>query len=393
MSVQAVKPDDQKNAPASIGLVEERFVTLCEPPDELVLDSGKTLGPITVAYETYGQLNERGDNAILILHPLSMDHHAAGKYREDDRKPGWWDIMTGPGRAFDTDRFFIVCSNVIGGCRGTTGPSSINPKTSKPYGLDFPFITIQDMVKAQKRLLDYLGVRKLLTVSGGSMGGMQALQWSVTYPEMVVSVIPIAATARHTAQNIALNEVGRQAIIYDPNWNRGDYYDQDPPARGLALARMVGHISYLSDRSMHNKFGRKLQDRDQFSFDLLTDFQVESYLRYQGETFTQRFDANSYLYITKALDYFDLSEGYASLTESLGRVKAKFLVISFSSDWLYPPYQSREIVSALKRNAASVSYCEIQSDYGHDAFLLEYEQQTHLIHDFLRYVSEEHQIT
>lgn len=376
--------------PGSVGLVEEQHATLFEPPNELVLDSGRKLGPIEVAYDTYGTLNETRDNVILIMHPLSMDHHAAGFYSKEDRKPGWWDIMIGPGKAFDTDQFFVICSNVIGGCRGTTGPGSINPETGKPYGLSFPFITIQDMVKVQKRLLDHLGVEKLFCVAGGSMGGMQALQWTVTYPDMVVAAIPIAATSRHSAQNIALNEVGRQAIIMDPNWNRGDFYDKEPPSRGLTIARMVGHISYLSDVSMHAKFGRKLQDREELSFDLLTDFQVESYLKYQGESFTQRFDANSYLYITKALDYFDLMEGYDSLAQSLSRAKSKFLVISFSSDWLYPPYQSREIVSALKRNAIQVSYCEIQSDYGHDAFLLEADQQTQLIGDFLRHLSEEY---
>lgn len=373
-----------------MGFVEEKHITLFESPDALVLDSGRTLSPISLTYETYGTLNEAGDNAILVTHPLSMDHHAAGRYSANDRKPGWWDILIGPGKAFDTNKYFVVASNVIGGCRGSTGPSSINPETGKPYGLDFPFITIRDMVRAQHRLMEVLSVRKLFCVAGGSMGGMQVLEWAVSYPDMVVSAIPIATTARHSAQNIAMNEVGRQAIIADPNWNRGDYYDTESPTRGLALARMVAHISYLSDKGMHEKFGRRLQDRQQVSFDLLTDFQVESYLQYQGLSFTQRFDANSYLYITKALDYFDLGDGNQNLTAALRNVACKFLVISFSSDWLYPPYQSKEIVSALRRNAIPVSYCEIQSDYGHDAFLLEIDQQTQIIGNFLHHLSEEY---
>lgn len=375
----------------SVGIVPEQFITLFSPPNELTLDSGQQLGPVTLAYETYGRLNENRDNAILILHALSGDHHAAGYYTSDDRKAGWWDKYIGPGKAFDTNRYYIICSNCIGGCRGSTGPASINPQTGKPYGLSFPFITIRDMVKAQKGLIDHLKIPRLLAVAGGSMGGMQALEWAVTYPDWVSAAIPIATTANHSAQNIALNEVGRQAIAADPNWNKGDYYDSEPPARGLAVARMVGHISYLSDRAMHEKFGRRLQDRDKVSFDLLTDFQVESYLQYQGAAFTQRFDANSYLYITKALDYFDLAGDCGSLAAALRAVQARFLVLSFSSDWLYPPYQSREIVKALKQNGVSVSYCELKSEYGHDSFLLDSPQQTRLIRDFLGHVSEDAQ--
>jgi homoserine O-acetyltransferase len=381
-------PHLKKTSKRSVGIVKEQFVTLCDPPDELILDSGKTLGPVTIAYETYGQLSPEKDNAILLLHALSGDHHAAGYYQPDDKKSGWWDEFIGPGKAFDTDQYFVICSNCIGGCKGSTGPSSNNPETGKPYGLSFPIITIRDMVNVQRRLIDHLEIPRLLCVAGGSMGGMQALQWTVSYPDRVASAIPIATTAIHSAQNIALNEVGRQAIIYDPNWKQGDYYESDPPARGLALARMVGHISYLSDKSMHERFGRKLQGRQRVSFDLLTDFQVESYLQYKGSAFTQRFDANSYLYISKALDYFDLSAGYDSLTDALKGVKAKFLVIAFSSDWLYPPYQSRLIVQALKRNGIPVSFCEIKSDYGHDAFLLECDQQTHLIGNFLANLKE-----
>ncbi len=373
----------------SVGLVQERTAVLCEPPNELELESGRKLGPIQIAYETYGTLSPEKDNVILILHALSGDHHAAGYYQPDDKKPGWWDNFIGPGKAFDTDRYYIICSNCIGSCQGSTGPSSINPETNKPYGLTFPIITIQDMVNAQKRLLEHLEIDRLLCVAGGSMGGMQALQWAVSYPDMVEAVIPIATTANHSAQNIALNEVGRQAILADPNWNNGEYYDGEPPDRGLAVARMVGHISYLSDQSMHEKFGRKLQDRQRVSFDLLTDFQIESYLQYKGASFTRRFDANSYLYISKALDYFDLAEGYGSLTEALKGVRSKFLVLAFSSDWLYPPYQSKVVVSALRQNGVSVSYCEIKSDYGHDAFLLECAQQTQLIRDFLSHVPKE----
>lgn len=367
----------------SVGIVEEKFFHCCEPPNEMVLENGAKLGPVTIAYETYGQLNENKDNVVLILHALTGDHHAAGFHSESDRKAGWWDIMIGPDKPFDTNKYFVVCSNVLGSCKGTIGPSSIDPKTGKPYATHFPFITIADMVHAQKMLIDYLGIEKILCVAGGSMGGMQVLQWARLYPEMVVSAIPIATTAIHSAQNIALNEVGRHAIISDPNWNNGEYYDKQTPDHGLAVARMIGHISYLSERSMHEKFGRKLQDKEKISFDFNFDFQVESYLRYQGFTFTRRFDANSYLYITKALDYFDLTEGYDSLAEAFHNVDSKFLVIAFSGDWLYPPHQSKEIVKALKYNGVPVSYCVIQSDYGHDAFLLENEQQSTLIRLFL----------
>ncbi|MEW6237209.1 MAG: homoserine O-acetyltransferase [Candidatus Omnitrophota bacterium] len=391
MTTKGKEPDKEPYKPeaGSVGIVSEQFLTLFVPPRELELDCGAKLGPIRVAYETYGKLTPERDNAILLLHALSGDHHAAGYYTPHDRKPGWWDNFVGPGKAFDTDRFFVICSNCIGGCRGTTGPSSINPETQKPYGLSFPFITIKDMVNVQKGLIDRLGIKRLLCVAGGSMGGMQALQWAVSYPDFVHSVIPIATTAIHSAQNIALNEVGRQAIVADPNWKNGDYYDSEPPSRGLAVARMVGHISYLSDQSMHEKFGRRLQNRERVSFNLLTDFQVESYLQYQGASFTQRFDANSYLYITKALDYFDLSDGRPSLIAALKGVKARFLVIAFSSDWLYPPYQSKEVVKALKMNGIPVSFCEIKSDYGHDAFLLECEQQTEMIRGFLNNLSKE----
>lgn len=351
--------------------------------DELQLDCGATISPVQVAYETYGTLNEEKTNAILICHAFSGDAHAAG-ISKTTGKPGWWDNMIGPGKAFDTNKYFVVCSNVIGGCAGTTGPSSINPKTGRPYGLSFPGITIRDMVRLQKMLIDYLGIDQLLCVAGGSMGGMQALQWAVSYPDHVISVIPIATTARHSAMQIAFNEVGRQAIMADPDWNNGDYYDKKPPARGLAVARMIGHITFMSDESMRLKFGRRLRDRDKYGFDFQAiDFEVESYLRYRGSQFVNRFDANSYLYITKAMDYFDLAEGYPSLRDALANVKARFLVISFTSDWLYPSYQSLEIVNTLRGLNKDVAYCELQSNYGHDAFLVDVAEQTEVIRGFL----------
>ena len=372
----------------------------------MVLDSGEELGPITLAYETYGQLNTDRSNAILACHALSGDAHAAGisvdesgpsaadigfgaegRGPVDKRRIGWWDNMIGPGKAFDTDRYFVICSNIIGGCKGSTGPSSLDPRTGRPYGLSFPVVTVGDMVRAQKRLLDHLGIERLLSVAGGSLGGMQALEWAVSYPEAVRSCIPIATTARLSAQGIAFNEVSRQAIMADPNWRGGDYYGHTPPNAGLAIARMVGHITYLSDESMHRKFGRRLRDREKYGYQFSTDFEVESYLRHQGNSFIQRFDANSYLYITKAIDYFDMANGHGSLTEAFRPVKARFLVISFSSDWLYPSYQSKEIVRALRINGADVSYCEIQSAYGHDAFLLEEEVQTRMIGNFLAHTA------
>jgi homoserine O-acetyltransferase len=378
----------------SVGIVETKYVTLFEPPNELRLDSGERLGPITVAYETYGKLNKDRSNAILLCHALSGDAHAAGWHSPHDAKPGWWDVMVGPGKGFDTSKYFCICSNVIGGCMGTTGPSSINPRTGRPYGLSFPVVTIADMVRVQRELLRYLGIETLLSVSGGSMGGMQVLQWAVDYPDMVRSAIPIATAAQQSAQGIAFDVVGRRAIMSDPKWRGGNYYAfNDPPVDGLALARMVGHITYLSEASMRRKFGRRLQDRERYGYDFATEFQVESYLYYQGDKFTQRFDANSYLYITKAIDYFDLTNGKRSLAEAFRNVRAKFLVIAFSSDWLYPPAQSREIVAALKANNVDVSYCEIESDYGHDAFLLEVEEQRKLISNFLAAVAREFNVS
>lgn len=357
------------------------------------LDSGETLGPITLAYETYGRLNSDCSNAILILHALSGDAHAAGYHSFKTPKVGWWDDCIGPGKAFDTNKYFIICSNVIGGCQGSTGPSSLNPATGKPYSLSFPVVTIADMVCAQRHLIDYLGVEKLLAVAGGSMGGMQVLQWTVSYPERVRAALPLATTARHSPMLIAFSEVGRQAIYADPNWNGGDYYDKTRPNAGLAVARMVGHITYLSEESMHHKFGRRLQERERFGYDFTTDFAIESYLRYNGNRFTERFDANSYLYVTKAMDYFDLSNDYGSLTNAFARsTDITYLVVSFTSDWLYPTYHSKELVSALTGVGADVTYCNLKSTWGHDAFLLEVETMTSLIGDFLERVTREYKI-
>jgi homoserine O-acetyltransferase/O-succinyltransferase len=350
--------------------------------ESVPLDCGASLGPVEVAYETYGALNAARSNAILILHALSMDAHAAGISQEEG-KPGWWDNSIGPGKAFDTEKYFVVCSNVLGGCRGTTGPASLDPKTGSPYAMSFPGITIPDMVRLQKMLIDSLGIQKLLAVTGGSMGGMQTLEWAVAYPQSVVAAIPIATTARHSAQQIAFNEVGRQAIMSDPDWNGGDYYGKKPPARGLAVARMIGHITYMSDESMREKFGRRLQDRESYGFDFSIDFEVESYLRYRGAQFVDRFDANSYLYITKAMDYFDLANGRGSMAEALGQSSARFLVISFTSDWLYPSYQSLEIVNALRSRNQDVAYCELSSNYGHDAFLVDVGEQNPILRGFL----------
>jgi len=335
--------------------------------DQLDLDCGVTLAPVEVAYETYGTLNAAKSNAILIEHAFSGDAHAAGE-------GGWWNNMIGPGKGFDTDQCFVICANVLGGCRGTTGPSSINPDTGCPWAMSFPAISIADMVRLQKKLVDYLGIERLLAVAGGSMGGMQALEWAVTYPDHVLAALPIATTARHSAQQIAFNEVGRQAIMADPDWNEGNYYGHRPPARGLSVARMVGHITYMSDESMRQKFGRRLRAPDQF--------EVESYLHYRGSQFVDRFDANSYIYITRAMDSYDLTQrgSLASLFES---IRTRFLVISFTSDWLYPSYQSLEIVSALRSRNCDVAYCNLVSNYGHDAFLVEVEEQTELVRGFL----------
>jgi len=376
--------------PRSVGIVEKRFVAFAAPPGEMPLQSGASLGPITLAYETYGRLNDTRTNAVMVCHALSGSSHAAGYYAEDE-KPGWWDNMIGPGKAIDTDRYFVICPNIIGSCYGSTGPGSLDPGTGRPYGLRFPLFTIADVVRAERRLVDHLGVPSLLAVVGGSIGGMQALEWAAAYPEMVRSVIPIASTCKRSALSIGLCEAQRQAIMADPDWNNGDYYDREPPRKGLALARIIGHITYLSEASMQRKFGRRLQDNAAFKFDFTTDFQVESYLHHQGRKFVDRFDANSYLYITKAADYFDLGEqrGGGSLVRAFAGTAAKYLVISFSSDWLFPTAQSREMVRALTKAGRDVSFCEIDCDAGHDSFLLAEVPMTRLISGFLARVADE----
>jgi homoserine O-acetyltransferase len=375
----------------SVGIVRRQSFTFAEPPEEMTLEGGQKFGPVTLAYETYGRLDRDAGNAVMVFHALSGNSHAAGIYSENDEKPGWWDNMIGPGKGIDTDKYFVICSNIIGSCYGSTGPQSPDPRTGRPYGLNFPLFTIADIVRAQKRLLDHLGVPKLLCLIGGSIGGMQALQWAVDYPEMVHSAIPIASTAKRSALSIGLSEAQRQAIMADPNWQSGDYYGKEPPNKGLALARIIGHITYLSEHSMERKFGRKLQENAAFKFDFSPDFKVESYLHYQGRKFVERFDANSYLYITKASDYFDVGEqrGDGSLVKAFSRTRAKFLVISFSSDWLYPTSQSKEMVKAMKKAGLDVSFCEIRVDFGHDSFLLAHDPLTRLVSGFLSRMSQD----
>jgi len=377
------KPEVPKQT-STIGAVETQYFEFAHSPDELVLENGDNLGPITVAYETYGKLNAQRSNAILILHALSGDAHAAG-FHKGDEKPGWWDEMIGPGKGFDTDKYFVICSNVLGGCKGTTGPSSINPKTAKHYGFDFPVISISDMVKVQKHLIDHLEIDQLLSVAGGSMGGMQALEWIAAYPDKLKSAMVIASATRHSPQQIAFNEVGRQAIMADPHWRGGHYYGGHLPAKGLSVARMIGHITYMSETSMAEKFGRR-HGRNGKPHKFSNGFEVEEYLHNRGDNFIKRFDPNTYLYITKAIDTFDVSRG-KPLYDVFKGIKTKVLVIAFKSDWLYPAAQSREIVRACKLAGIDTTYCEIDSTYGHDAFLLEVEEETHLVKHFLRKAS------
>jgi homoserine O-acetyltransferase/O-succinyltransferase len=373
---------------AATGIVEKKYFSFAEPPHEMELESGAKLGPVTLAWESHGELNADRANAILILHALSGDSHVAGRYAPEDRKPGWWDSMVGPGKAFDTDKYFVICTNVLGGCMGSTGPASINPATGKAWGLDFPVITIGDMVNAQRELVRHLGIEKLLAVAGGSMGGMQALEWAVRYPEAVKSAIIISASYMNGAQQIAFHAVGRHAIQADPDFAAGNYGREKGPENGLAIARMLAHITYLSDESMRAKFGRRLMESGGLRYDLQREFSVESYLDYQGEQFVNRFDANTYLYVSKAIDYFDLARSYGSLDAAMARIQGKVMILSFSSDWLYPPYQSEEMVYTLARQNRDVTYCNIASDYGHDAFLLETEAQTRLIEGFLKYTED-----
>ena len=354
-------------------------------PGPLPLDGGGRLAPVDIAYETYGTLAPDGGNAILLCHALTGDQHVASAHPTTG-KPGWWTRMVGDGKPIDPSRHFIVCANVLGSCMGSSGPASVDAATGAPYGMQFPVITIRDMVRAQAMLLDYLGVGRLLAVVGGSMGGMQALSWAATYPERVRSAVIIASTARHSAQNIAFHEVGRQAIMADPKWRGGDYYSAgDPPSAGLAVARMAAHITYLSEAGLTEKFGRRLQGREAKTFGFDADFQVESYLRHQGLAFTDRFDANSYLYITRALDYFDLAEEHGGLLANAFRHTAtRFCLVSFDTDWLYPTAESRSIVHALNAAGALVSFVELKSPYGHDAFLLDSPELNRVVDGFLR---------
>lgn len=378
---------------SGVGLVQTQYRQLFSADNPLVLESGARLGPITVAYETYGELSPRGDNALFVCHALTGDAHLAGRHDADERKPGWWDSLVGPGRGLDTRKYFIICANVLGGCQGTTGPMSIDPTTGKPYGLRFPFLTVGDMVSVHRELVRSLGIEKLLAIVGGSLGGMQVLQWAAAFPESIHAVVCLAAASKLSAQGIAFNAVGRRAIQVDPEFHEGDYYGNECPTKygevgprtGLALARMVAHITYLSDVSIESKFGRKLQHSDQYAYQLQrdTEFQVESYLHYQGKRFIERFDANSYLYLTRAMDYFDLAARYGSLETALGRGDARYLITSYNTDWLFPSSQSREIVSALVKMGRHVSYLELQSAFGHDSFLIEIAQLTELIVPFL----------
>jgi homoserine O-acetyltransferase len=367
-----------ENVEGSVGIVSPQDLVLDTP---FTFTNGENLSNLCIRYETYGKLNARKDNAILICHALSGDHHCAG-YHEDAKKSGWWDNIIGPGKPIDTEKYFVICSNCLGGCQGTTGPASIDPKTHEPYNLNFPRLTIEDMVRAQKVLLDHLGIRTLHAAIGGSMGGMQVMQWMISYPEVPQKVLILASTARQSTQAIAFNEVGRTAIHQDPDWNHGNYTKDSPPAKGLATARMMAHITYLSNRGLETKFGR---DRRQQDPGHLTDveFEVESYLRHQGQSFVNRFDANTYLYFTKALDTFDLYGPENDLCQAFANVKAKVMAIGFTSDWLYPPEENREIVEALLRLGKHASYAEIESELGHDSFLLENEHYFNLVRAFL----------
>lgn len=365
--------------PGEVGLVLTEDFTSTEP---LTFENGQSLPGFTLRYETYGRLNPARDNAILICHALSGDHHCAGINSYTDRKLGWWNNMIGPGKPIDTEKYFVICSNCIGGCQGSSGPSSINPATGKPYALDFPIVSISDFVQAQARLVDHLGIDTLYSVIGGSMGGMQALQWGISFPDRVRKLIPMACTARQSAQAIAFNEVGRLAIMQDPAWKGGDYSADHGPDVGLAVARMMAHITYLSDEGMDQKFGRRRRKNEARSlFDV--EFEVESYLRYQGRSFVNRFDANSYLYLTKALDRFDLYGESGDLEDSLETINARTLVIGFTTDWLFPPSQNRAIVHALLRSGREATYAEIASTLGHDSFLVKSDRLYSLVRTFL----------
>jgi homoserine O-acetyltransferase len=366
-------PPINGDAPA---LIPRRQATLFSEATPLKLESGQTLGPITVDYQTYGTLSPRKDNAIFICHALTGDSHVAGRRNAEDRKPGWWDGFVGPGKGIDTDRYFVICANVLGGCQGTTGPNSVNPQTGELYGPSFPFITVADLVKVHVELCNSLGIERLLAVAGGSLGGMQVLEWAVQEPDRIASALVLASGSRLSAQGIAFNAVGRRAIVSDPSFNGGNFYGQsETPRFGLALARMIAHITYLSEQAIEAKFGRRLQNRDQLRYmvDDDTEFQIESYLNYQGKRFVERFDANSYLRLTRAMDYFDLERDHGPMSQSLAKSAAKFLVVSYTTDWLFPTEQSRAIVRALVQAQRHVTFTDLTSPHGHDAFLIESE--------------------
>lgn len=364
----------------SAGIVKTKYYTLRE---DFSMESGRMLSGITIAYETYGKLNDKKDNAIVVCHALTGSAHAAGVHSPDDKRQGWWDPMIGPGKAFDTDKYFVICANFLGSCFGTTGPSSIDPSTGKPYALSFPVVTVKDMVRLHRKLVDHLGIGRVFCVAGGSMGGMQALDWGVTFPDDPVCIIPIATSAGITPMAIAFNSIARFSIMKDPKWNNGKYYENDDiPTDGLAIARMAGHITYLSDEAFHSKFGRRYATFEGI-YDFNGFFEVENYLRYNGYKFTETFDANTYLYVLKAMDIFDLSYGRNSLSDALETIKANMLTITFSSDFLFPPYQTEEFVNIMKSQGKNVRWENIKSDYGHDAFLIEFDEQTALISEFL----------
>jgi homoserine O-acetyltransferase len=363
--------------PMSVGIIETKYAHF---DTELRLESGRILGPITIAYETYGELDSDKSNAVLVAHAWTGSAHLAGIYSEDDKKPGWWDAIVGPGRLLDTDKYFVICSNIIGSCYGSTGPTSLNPKTGKKYNLSFPVITVRDMVRAQQLLIDHLGIGKLLTVLGGSMGGMQALEWSTCYPDRIASAIVLATSGKPSPMAISMNAIARWAVFNDPSWKKGEY--RKNPKDGLALARGIGHITFLSEQSMSEKFGRRFSARDGL-FDFFGQFEVERYLSYNGYNFVDRFDANSFLYLAKALDLYDVAWGCESLLEAFAPVQAPIQFFAFSSDWLYPPYQTEEMVSALKELGKPVEYHLIESSYGHDAFLLEHETFSPYVRSFL----------
>jgi len=368
-------------------------IAVFEGEDTLILDCGVKLEKFQIAYKTYGKLNRSKSNVVLICHALTGDQYVS-ETNPVTRKPGWWHHVVGPNKPIDTKKFFVICPNVLGGCMGTTGPKEIDYRTSKPYGLSFPVLTISDTVRAQEKLLNYLGIKDILCVTGGSMGGLQVLEWASKYPDRVFAAIPIAASASHSSQNIAFNEVARQAIMADPEWRSGNYIEENTrPTKGLAVARMTAHITYLSDKGLHNKFGRMLQDKEKIDFGFDADFQVESYLRHQGYTFVDRFDANSYLYLTRAMDYFDLAKDYdGNLSKAFINSKTRFFVISFSSDWLYPTSESRKIVKALNIAGANVSFTEIKSDKGHDTFLLHEPEYINVLHGYLNSIAIENKI-